>query len=145
MRLTDHFSLEELTRSETAERLEIDNTPEGETLSNLGVLAEGLERVREILGGMPIHVSSGYRCERLNRAVGGTRNSAHLSGFAADFTCAGFGTPQEIASRLERSNLVFDQVIQEGAWVHVSFAPRTRREVLTAHFGKSGTTYTKWS
>ena len=146
MKLTDHFSLEELTRSTTAERLGIDNTPRVDGVrSHLVVLAEGLERVREILGGSPVRVSSGYRCEELNRAVGGARGSAHLSGFAADFTCDSFGTPLEVVKRLERSDRVFDQLIQEGTWVHVSFAPRARREVLTAHFGQGGATYTKGS
>lgn len=132
MQLTEHFSLEELTRSLTAERLGIDNVPKEERLlTNLMLLAGGLERVRELLGGLPLHVDSGYRCEELNQKIGGSKNSAHMSGYAADFICPSFGTPLEIVKRLEKSELAFDQLIQEGTWVHVSFAPRMRREVPT--------------
>ena len=141
--LTDHFSLEELTASSTACRLCIDNTPHDiQILANLQLAAEGLELVRALLG-KPMHIDSGYRCETLNRAVNGAVASDHLLGYAADFVCPDFGTPLEIVTCIVSSDIKFDQCIQEGTWVHISFNPRMRQEVLTAHFGAGGTTYTQ--
>ena len=141
MNLTTHFTLEELIFSSTATRLGIDNAPGVPIRENLRVLAEGLERVRTILGA-PMHIDSGFRCPQLNQAVNGATESAHLIGYAADFVCSGFGTPLEIVNRLKTSDVMFDQCIEEGTWVHISFDPQGRREILTAHFGPSGTTYT---
>jgi len=142
MMLTPHFSLAELTFSATAQRRQIDNSPPPSVLRNLNQLAVGLEDVRAALDGLPIRINSGYRCPALNRIVGGARLSAHLDGWAADFVCPDFGSPLEIVRVLARSDLVFDKLIQEGTWVHISFAPAARRQLLTAHFGVGGTTYT---
>lgn len=144
MKLTPHFSLEELTRSSTAARLGIDNTPSEEVLHNLQETAERMEILRKLLGvySSPIYVDSGYRSPELNKAVGGSKTSAHLTGLAVDFVCPSVGTPKEIVQVLARSGLQFDQLIQEGTWVHVSFDPRMRGQVLTARFGASGVTYT---
>jgi hypothetical protein len=139
--LTDHFTLQELTFSSTAVRLGIDNTPGEEIVAHLRFLAQGLERVRALLG-HPMHIDSGYRCEALNAAVKGSNTSAHMRGYAADFVCAAYGEPLRIVQTITRSDIAFDQCIQEGTWVHLSFDPRMRREVLTAHFGARGTTYT---
>jgi len=139
-RLTEHFTLEELTRSTTAERLAMDNTPPEGIVRALGVLALGLESVRSLLG-VPLHIDSGYRCPALNAYVGGAKNSAHLSGYAADFIAPAFGSPLVIAHRLMESGISFDQLIQEGSWVHISFAPALRQRILTAHFGPGGATY----
>jgi putative chitinase len=76
-------------------------------------------------------VSSGYRGRALNRAVGGSRTSAHLSGHAVDFNCYGFGDPLAVCRAIAGSDLAFDQLIEEGSWVHISFDPRMRRQVLT--------------
>lgn len=142
MNLTPHFTLEELTFSSTAERLLIDNTPPLDVVSRLTIAAYGMEQVRSILG-KPIHIDSGYRCPALNKAVGGAKDSAHLDGYAVDFKCPDFGTPLEIVTTLIASGIKFDQCIQEGTWVHISFAPAMRQQVLTAHFSANGTTYTK--
>jgi hypothetical protein len=140
--LTEHFSLQELTRSKTASELGIDNTPPAEVLANLVETAAGLERIRTKLG-VPVTINSGYRCPKLNDAVHGVHHSAHESGYAADFTASGFGTPLEIVRELAASSLEFDKLIQEGTWVHVSFAPTMRQQVLTAHFAEGkATTYT---
>jgi zinc D-Ala-D-Ala carboxypeptidase len=123
--LTDHFTLEELTWSDTAQVLGIDNTPPPEIEVNLGILAETLELVRSLLNDMPIHVSSGYRCYDLNVAVGGADDSAHLSGLACDFTCPEFGTPLEICVALEphMESLAIDQLIWEyEGWVHLGLS-----------------------
>jgi len=142
MKLTDHFTLEELTFSSTAMRRGIDNTPSPEIVDNLRTLASGLEAIRaQCLGSRPMHIDSGYRCPALNTAIGGATKSAHMSGFAADFTCAAFGDPLAICRAIEQSGIQFDQVIQEGNWVHVSFAPAKRGEVLTAHFSGGRATY----
>jgi hypothetical protein len=142
--LTTHFSLEELTRSDTAVRLGIDNTPSDAILANLNVLAQGLEQVRALLNifNRPVIISSGYRCPELNKALHGASNSAHMNGYAADFICPDFGTPLDIVKRIAASDLQFDQVIQEGTWVHISFDPKMRRDVLTAHFVNGVATYT---
>ena len=142
MMLTPHFSLAELTFSATAQRRQIDNSPPPSVLRNLNQLAVGLEDVRAALDGLPIRINSGYRCPALNRAVGGARLSAHMSGHAADFVCPDFGSPLEIVRALAKSDIAFDKLIQEGTWVHISFAPAGRRQLLTAHFGAGGTTYT---
>lgn len=142
MMLSPHFSLDELTRSSTAVRLGIDNTPSDEIVSHLDALAAGLEEVRQLLG-FPMLIDSGYRCAALNAAVRGSAHSAHMYGYAADFTCPGFGTPLEIVRAIQASDIEFDQCIQEGTWVHISFDPRMRREVLTAHFEGGKVSYTE--
>jgi len=125
--LTEHFSLEELTA--TAHR-GIDNTPPAPIMPHLQTLAEGLEQVRALLG-HPLHINSGYRSPTLNTEVGGAKNSAHMSGFAADFICPAAGSPLDICRTIVHSSIAFDQIIQEGAWVHLSFAPAMRRSILT--------------
>lgn len=144
MNLTPHFSLDELTFSEAAVRLGIDNTPDADVLSNLGVLAEGLERVRAVLG-HPVRISSGYRCPALNAAIGGSKTSQHMQGLAADFACPGVGSPRDVAMEivLAADSIDYDMVIHEGAWIHISFSGAPRREVLTAHFANGGVSYSK--
>ena len=142
MNLTEHFTLEELTFSPTAERQKINNTPSLEAVAHMTTLAEGLEKVRALLGG-PIRISSGYRSPELNAAIRGARNSAHMAGYAADFTCPSFGNPKDVVRAIAASAIEFDQCIYEGTWVHISFDPDMRRQVLTAHFGQGGTTYTE--
>lgn len=123
MQLTDHFSLEELIASETAARAGIDNTPPAELMQNLIALAKGLERVRTALGGLPIHVNSGYRCAALNAAVGGAKKSRHMEGLAADILCPRFGKPLEVCRAIVSARIETDQVIHEfGKWCHVAFA-----------------------
>lgn len=123
--LTPHFSLEELTASQTAARLGLDNTPDEAALANLGRLATALEDVRILLGDRPVLISSGYRSPAVNAAVGGASSSAHTKGLAADFTCPGFGSPLAVCRALEPhfARLGADQTIHEyGAWVHLAVA-----------------------
>lgn len=143
MNLTSHFTLSALTFSSTAQRLGIDNSPPVEYLPHLQILAEGLEKVRGILGlyNNGMYLDSGYRCPALNKAVGGAADSGHMLGYCEDFVCPSIGTPLQIIQKLAAGGLKFDQLIQEGTWVHVSFDPRLRGMVLTAHFGPGGTTY----
>lgn len=143
MKLTDHFSLAELTASATAQRLGIDNHAGLEIVSHLTQLAMGLERIRSALDNKPLRITSGYRCAALNKAVGGARLSAHMDGWAADFVCPEFGTPLAIVRALQATAIPFDKLIQEGTWVHVSFRPGARRQVYTAHFNQGAApTYT---
>ena len=137
MNLSPHFSLQELTASDTAAKLNINNSPPVPVLANLSVLAAGLEQIRSLLG-YPIHVNSGFRCVELNKAVGGVPDSAHVSGFAADIVCPQFGTPEQIVLAIQKAGIPIDQAIQEGTWAHVSFAPTMRNQFLTAHFNQEG-------
>lgn len=142
MNLSPHFTLDELTASQTAARRAIDNSAPPYVVENLRRLAQLLEQVRTKLG-VPLIISSGYRSPALNAAVGGAKNSQHLVGEAADFIAPGFGSPISICSRLvDATEVEFDQLIQEGTWVHISTSARPRRQVLTARFGPGGTTYT---
>lgn len=141
MNLSAHFTLEELTRSDIALRKGIDNTPTDETVGNLTDLAAALEQVRSFLG-FPLYVNSAYRSPKVNTAVGGSPTSAHCRGYAADFVSPQFGSPKEVCMAIMESDLPFDQLIFEGTWVHLSVDPRLRGEVLTAHFGVGGVTYT---
>lgn len=137
-RLSPHFTLAELTLSQTAARQGLDNTPDNQALANLKNAANQMELVRELLGGKPIVVSSGYRSPTVNRLVGGAQDSAHMSGNAVDFICPAFGSPLDICKHLAlQPTLTFDQIIQEGTWVHISFDRRNRRQLLT----KAGSGY----
>ena len=132
MNLTDHFTLEEITFSQTAARLGLDNTPSEAVIAALTRTAHGLEMVRVLLQA-PILVSSGYRSRLVNRAVGGAANSQHILGEAADFTAPGFGPPEMIVRAIMRSTrpIPYDQLIVEfGRWVHISFAREPRRQAL---------------
>ena len=143
MRLSKNFTLEEATFSSTASRLCIANVPGVVHLSTMIQSSDGMELVRVILEN-PIHIDSWFRCRELNTAVGGAWNSAHIDGWAIDFTCSAFGTPPEIVREIAGSGIAFDQVIAEGNWVHISFAPALRGNILTAHFTPGQkTTYTK--
>jgi hypothetical protein len=141
--MTEHFSLDELTASQEATRHGINNKPSEKVVENLRMLAALLEQVRELLGDRSIRISSGYRCVLLNRHIGSNDTSAHVRGYAADFTCPAFGTPITVAKKIAESNLKFDQLICEGnAWIHISCDPKNRRQVLTARFEHGHTYYT---
>lgn len=136
MNLSQHFTLAEFVTSSSAARLHIDNAPSQDIVENLKRLAEVMERVRGILG-KPIIITSGYRCSKLNKAVGGKPNSKHVQGLACDFTCYPWTIP-EIVEAIERSDIAFDQLIMEfyteatgDGWVHLGLGANPRRQVLT--------------
>jgi hypothetical protein len=151
MKLTEHFSLDEFTASQTATRQGIKNTPSPAVVENLRMLATLLEQIRTLLGSHSIHISSGYRSLMLNRYIGSNDTSAHIRGYAADFTCPAFGKPIEVAKKIAESNLKFDQIIcegvsqskPEGVWIHISCNPTNRRDILTATFTNGKVIYTK--
>ena len=142
MNLTKHFTLDELTASQTAARRRIDNQPPMAVLENLTRIAALLEQVRAAVG-RPVIVSSGYRSPALNTAVGGARNSAHVLGLAADITVPGMA-PKALAKAIIAAGIQFDQLIYEGTWVHIGLATGALRgEVLTATFAAGGVVYTR--
>lgn len=134
MNLSAHFALAEFVTSQTAARKGIDNTPPANVLAALKRTAQGLEAVRVRLGCAPISVTSGYRSPALNAAIGGSENSQHMTGEAADIICPRFGTPTEVATALRDSGIAYDQLILEypgrGGWVHISFSDRPRGHAL---------------
>lgn len=125
MQLSPHFTLAELTASNKAAQLGIDNTAPPELVPRLVLVAELLERIRSTIN-VPITVTSGYRCPKLNGAVGGVTSSDHTQGHAADILAPGFGSPTDIARLLAplADTLGIGQLILEGVkgkqWVHVS-------------------------
>jgi zinc D-Ala-D-Ala carboxypeptidase len=120
MNLTPHFTLEELTASETAERNGWDNSPNDQELANLTRLADFLEQVKVVLNGKPIMISSGLRTKKVNDAVGSRDTSQHRIGCAADFRVPGM-TPDQVVKAIVASGIGYDQVIREfDRWTHIS-------------------------
>ena len=141
--MSEHFSIAELTFSQTATRQGIDNTPSEAITANLRRLCVTLEQIRALTG-RPLTVSSGYRCPALNAEIGGARESAHMDGLAADINCPGM-TPRALSILIRESGIEFDQLILEGGrWAHIGLsAGALRREVLTASFSAGKATYTR--
>lgn len=139
--VTPNFALSEFVVSDTAARLGIDNTPPAMVEANLrNVLIPAMQQIRDLLM-FPVMIKSGYRSPKLNAAVRGASASDHVTGHAADFVCPAYGSPRAVCERLLelQHRIKFDQLINEGGgWIHVSFSPRRRNEVLTAHFGQDG-------
>ena len=139
MKLTEHFTLEEFTRSTTATRLKIDNHVPDELMVNIYLTANKLESVRDALA-HPIIISSGYRCPALNNQVGGSQTSAHTKGLAVDFHCA-YGNPKQICQRLIMAGVEFDKIIQEfNQWVHIGFGPSNNRQIVLTAVKQGGKT-----
>lgn len=128
-----YFTIKELIKSTTATAKKIDNTPTKEVEDNLTKLVDKvLDPLREAYG-KPIKVNSGYRCPKLNRAVGGSATSQHVLGQAADITGGSKAENKILFDLIKSLKLPFDQLIWEngGVWVHVSYGPRNRRQVLS--------------
>ena len=139
MRLSKNFTMAEFTKSQTAERKGIDNTPEGEHLDAAVALFENVvQPVRDHFG--PTVLNSGYRSPELNAAVGGSATSQHCKGEAVDIEVP--GTANGDLARWIEENLDFDQLILEfytkgipdSGWVHVSYKGdgSNRKSILTA-------------
>lgn len=145
MKLSEHFTLHELTRSTTAQRLGIDNTPGADELQQLHRTAQMLERVRAQLGGQPVLINSGFRNRAVNAAVGGVTSSDHAKGMAADVRVPGYGTPYEVAKALAPhiGVLGIGQIIYESVggaqWVHLStrIPAQAVNRVITVHGSKT--------
>ena len=135
MNLSNSFTLEQFTFSDTAKRRGLDNTPSADQIVNLTDLAQALERVQQLLGPLVIH--SAFRSPKVNAAVGGSPTSAHMEGYAADFTCPAYGTPLQVCQAITASDIPWDQIIYEyESWCHLSIDPRTRKMVLTKRSGE---------
>ena len=139
MNLSANFSLKELTKSDTATRLGLDNTPNQETIDNLKMLCEKvLQPVREHFG-KSVTVNSGYRSPESNAAVGGSKTSDHCKGQAADIEIVGVANAelaQWIMNNLDYTQLILEfytQGIPDSGWVHVSYDPKNlKKQELTA-------------
>jgi hypothetical protein len=120
MNLSPNFTLAELTASETADRLNIDNTPDTSEMANLIRLAVFLEEVKTVLGGKPIMINSAFRCKEVNYAVGSKDTSQHRIGCAADIRVPSM-TPDEVVKAVIASGIGYDQIIREfDRWTHIS-------------------------
>jgi hypothetical protein len=118
--LTPHFTLDELTASESAERNGWDNSPNDTELANLTRLADFLEQVKVVLGGKPIMINSAFRSKKVNDAVGSKDTSQHRIGCAADIRVPGM-TPDQVVKAVIASGISYDQVIREfDRWTHIS-------------------------
>lgn len=129
-----YFSIAELTKSSTAIKKKINNTPTKEVENNLNQLIDNiLDPLREVWG-QPIIVGSGYRCEALNKAVGGAAHSQHKLGQAADIHTKSDSKEdnKKLFELIKQLKLPFDQLINEYNynWIHVSYSPRNRRQIL---------------
>ena len=128
-----YFTIKELTTSSTVTRLKIDNTPTEEVVNNLESLVNNiLDKIREAYG-KPITVNSGYRCPKLNTAIGGSKTSQHITGKAADITVGNRQANRSLFQFIQKLDLPFDQLIDEYnyKWVHISYDPnRNRKQIL---------------
>lgn len=125
MQLTEHFTLSEFVRSETAAHKHIDNTPSPEVVENLRALCRNVLEPARVAFGAPIYITSGYRCPALNKAVGGKPTSQHQYGEAADLQVQGVRNLKRLY-KVIKDHGIFDQLLYEtnqaGAkWIHVSY------------------------
>jgi hypothetical protein len=148
MNLSANFTLKELTKSDTATRLGLDNTPDDEALENLKTLCEKvLQPVREHFG-KSVTVNSAYRSPESNAAVNGSKSSDHVKGMAADIEIVGVANAdlaQWIMDNLEYTQLILEFYtpgIPDSGWVHVSYDPNNlKKQELTATKVAGKTTY----
>jgi hypothetical protein len=141
MKISEHLNLSELTRSDSAKRNGIDNTPTAEHLENFKLLAEKVFEPIRAHFKVPIHISSGYRSKALNDFIKGSLSSQHCQGEAIDIDMDGSssGVTNKMVFDFIVSRLDFDQVIAEfpengnPAWVHVSYVKSgNRKQILVA-------------
>jgi hypothetical protein len=151
MKLSQHLSLSEVTRSESAKRNGISNMPTEQHIANFKLLAEKVFEPVRVHFGVPIHISSAYRSIELNRVVKGSLTSQHCTGEAIDVDMD--GSPSGVTNKMVfdyiKDNLEFDQLIYEFGdsknpdWVHVSYEStgKQRKQVLRAVRVNGKTTY----
>jgi hypothetical protein len=150
MKLSPHFSLAEFTKSQTAVRRGIDNTPSLATVDNLQLLVDNVLQPVRLNFGRPVTISSGYRSPELNVAIGGSATSDHCLGMAADIEIV--GVDNKVLAQWIRQNTKFTQLILEfytdgapdSGWVHVSYDKNDLKcEVLRASKVNGRTQYTR--
>ena len=149
MKLSTHLDLSEVIRSDSAKRNGISNMPTGEHIANFMLLAEKIfEPIREHFG-VPIHISSGYRSKELNAKIDGSATSQHCKGQAVDIDMdnSANGVTNADVFNYIKDNLPFDQLIWEFGnedncdWVHVSYVPNGRKQILKAFKMNGATKY----
>ena len=133
MNLSRHFTLEEMVISDTARKYHIANIPPSQVVKNLGYLCQNLlEPLRELID-KPIIITSGYRCDELNKKIKGSMNSQHRYGQAVDIMVVGM-SPKVLYYFIKMSGLEYDQLILEktknAEWVHVSYTKHNRHQNL---------------
>ena len=152
MQLSKHLLLAEVIRSESAKRLGLSNMPTAQHLENFKKLAENVfEPIRNHFN-IPIHISSGYRSQALNAAIGGSLTSQHCKGEAIDIDMDGTAITNKQVFDYIKDNLSFDQLIWEFGsasnpdWVHVSYSAsgKQRKEILKASKSGSKTVYSSY-
>lgn len=123
IKLSEHFTLKEATDSATANELKLLNTPPTSVIATMRQTAMEMEIVRAAIGA-PLVISSWYRCQAVNTAVGSKDTSQHRVGEAVDFKAPMYGTPLDICRAIiaQQNQIPFDQLILEHSWVHISFA-----------------------
>lgn len=129
MMLSEHFTLDELTYSATANKRHIDNTPTQHDIDNLTILCRDVLEPARATYGRPLIITSGYRTLKLNRAVGGAHNSYHVMGMAADIHAANQQQAEDIARALmrqPRTDLVLIEHKQDAIWIHVQWSHNPR-------------------
>lgn len=127
-----YFTIKELCKSATASAKGINNSPSSEVINNLTLLVDNiLDPLREKYG-KPITVNGAYRCPELNKAVGGSKTSQHMTGQAADITVGSPDNNKKLFNLIIEMNLPFDQLIDEKnfRWIHVSYSNKHRKQIL---------------
>lgn len=121
--LSDNFSYAEATFSKTASKLKIDNTPSPKELANMQKVALSMEKVRALCGNKVVSISSWFRCQELNTAIGSRSLSQHTRGEAVDFNIFRYGSPRKVCEIIvsHAALIRFDQLILEDGWIHISF------------------------
>ena len=144
MQLSKNFSLAELTVSQEAARSGLKNAPShDQALSLIALCQNVLQPLRDRIR-RPIVITSGYRSPTVNRRVGGSQNSQHCKGQAADFIVPGLEL-RNVMQLIQNMELPVDQLIFEyGKWIHVSYGPRHRRQVLEAKLEGGKTVYSPY-
>jgi hypothetical protein len=148
--ISPHVLYSEVIHSDTAKRLGIDNTPNSGQIERVKTTAQKIFEPLRLALGVPIYISSCFRSEALNKAIGGAKGSQHTMGEAMDLDAERYGqTTNKAIFDYIKDNLEFDQLIFEGNndiepdWVHVSYSYKhpLRKEVLRAKFVNGKTTY----
>lgn len=142
VKMGEYFTLTELTRSAGGERAGLSNMPTAEAMRDMRNLVRYILDPLRRAAGQPVIITSCYRSPAVNRVVGGASTSQHMLGQAADLNVKGLTSEQTVAL-IRKLNLPFDQLIEEfGQWVHVSYGPRNRKQVLRARKVNGRTVYT---
>lgn len=141
MQISKNFSLAELTISQHASRFGLNNQPNAKEKANLKRLCdEVLQPLRDFIK-KPVVVTSGYRSQAVNRAIGGSSTSAHMYGLAADIHVPGM-TTRQLMHTIKGLQLPFDQMIDEfDSWVHVGLSAHNRGQILQARYSGGRAVY----